>query len=119
MIRSGGGSGYVSNANALRSKEQIDTNSYGNECTSPLRGPFHLGHVFKTDILSISIESETYLTATDISFWYSLLYAILGGVSQALGIRRGDLDGCLHPSDRGMTLVLFDKVPRGGKRCEV
>ena len=27
---------------------------FGVECASPVRGPLHLGHAFKTDILSIS-----------------------------------------------------------------
>jgi ATP-dependent helicase YprA (DUF1998 family) len=42
-----------------------------------------------------------------------LLYAILDGASQALGIRRQDLDGCLYPYAGKVALVLFDNVPGG------
>jgi hypothetical protein len=85
---------------------------YGIKCSAPLRGPLHLGHTFKTDVLSISFE-EPKIRVDDESFWYSLLYAILEGASQALGIKRQDIDGCLYPSERGIMLILFDNVPGG------
>jgi hypothetical protein len=85
---------------------------YGTDCSSPLRGPLHLGHTFKTDVLSISFE-EPNISSRDESFWLSLLYAILEGTSQALGIKRQDLDGCLYPSEDGIMLILFDNVPGG------
>jgi ATP-dependent helicase YprA (DUF1998 family) len=102
---------------------------YGMDCSSPLRGPFHLGHTFKTDVLSISFEepdiNENYIEEIFItksiktnskfveSFWLSLLYAVLEGASQALGIKREDLNGCLHPSEDKYMLILFDNVPGG------
>lgn len=85
---------------------------YGIDCSSVLRGPLHLGHTFKTDVLSIFFE-EHQLEKKEDSFWFSLLYAILEGASQALGIRRQDLDGCLYPSEEGIMLILFDNVPGG------
>ena len=85
---------------------------YGTDCLSPLRGPLYLGHTFKTDMLSISFE-EPNVSSRDESFWLSLLYAILEGTSQALGIKRQDLDGCLYPSEDGIMLILFDNVPGG------
>lgn len=85
---------------------------YGTECLSPLRGPLHLGHTFKTDVISISFE-EPNVNQKDKSFWYSLLYAILEGTSEALGIKRQDLDGCLYSSEGGEMLILFDNVPGG------
>jgi hypothetical protein len=85
---------------------------YGIECSSVLRGPLHLGHTFKTDVISISFE-EPQIGQKDDSFWFSLLYAILEGASQALGIRRQDLDGCLYLSEEGIMLILFDNVPGG------
>ena len=42
-----------------------------------------------------------------------MLYAILEGASQALEIRRQDLDGCLYTSEEGIMLILFDNVPGG------
>jgi len=84
------------------------------ECSSPLRGPLHFGHKFKTDVLSISLERyESAETLKKESFWFSFLYAVLEGVSQALGIRRQDLDGCLYPYEGKIALVLFDNVPGG------
>jgi hypothetical protein len=85
---------------------------YGLDCSSALRGPLHLGHTFKTDVLSRSFE-EPKKSAEDFSFWFSLLYSILEGANQSLGIRRQDLDGCLYPSEEGIMLILFDNVPGG------
>lgn len=85
---------------------------YGMDCSSALKGPLHLGHTFKTDVLSIYFE-DPQIKGSDERLWYSLLYAILEGASQALGIRRQDLDGCLYPSEDGIMLILFDNVPGG------
>ncbi len=85
---------------------------YGIECSAPLRGPLHFGHTFKTDVLSISFK-EPKVKVGDKSFWYSMLYALLEGASQALGIKREDIDGCLYPSEEGIMLILFDNVPGG------
>ena len=85
---------------------------YGKECSSTIRGPLHLGHTFKTDVLSISFTKPK-IDGLNKSFWLSLLYAILEGTSQALGIKRRDLDGCLHPSEEGIQIILFDNVPGG------
>ena len=94
-----------------RQREKHKT-PYGAECSSPLTGPLHLGHTFKTDVLTILFEQPC-VEQKDNSFWFSLLYAILEGTSHGLGIRREDLDGCLYPSEEGMLLVLFDNVPGG------
>jgi ribosomal protein L37AE/L43A len=85
---------------------------FGQECNKALIGPLHLGHTFKTDVLSVSFKQPE-MPMSDTSFWYSLLYAILEGTSQALGIKRQDLDGCLFPSEEGISLILFDNVPGG------
>lgn len=47
--------------------------------------------------------------------WRSLLYALLEGGSQALSIRRDDLDGTLYYPRRGEppALMIFDNVPGG------
>jgi len=86
----------------------------GGVCLFPPRGPLHFGHTFTTDVLTISLEKYELAEAlTDESFWFSLLYATLEGASQALGIRRQDLDGCLYPYEGKIALVLFDNVPGG------
>lgn len=85
----------------------------GEVCVSSMNGPFHFGHTFKTDVLTVSWEKYEFDRATREDFWLSLLYATLEGVSQALGIRRQDLDGCLYPYGGKTFLVLFDNVPGG------
>ncbi|MEN3038475.1 MAG: DEAD/DEAH box helicase [Candidatus Kryptonium sp.] len=85
---------------------------YGTECKSSLEGPRHFGHIFKTDVLSISFEKPK-IKLEDRGLGFSLLYAILEGASQSLGVKRQDLDGCLYPSDEGIMLILFDNVPGG------
>jgi len=98
-----------------RPKGNTHKTPIGEECPSPsLRGHLYLGHTFTTDVLTISLEEYTFdIGRMDQSFWYSLLYAILEGVNQALGIRRQDLDGCLYPYEGRIALVLFDNVPGG------
>jgi len=86
----------------------------GEECSYSVRGPLHLGHTFKTDVLTIFLEKYDFAKVLiKKGFWFSLLYAILEGASQTLGIRRQDLDGCLYPCQEGVALVLFDNVPGG------
>lgn len=88
---------------------------FGEECSSSVKGPLHLGHKFKTDVLTISLEkfSSVESIRMDEDFWFSMLYAVLEGTSQALGIRRQDLDGCLYPYKDKIVIVLFDNVPGG------
>lgn len=86
---------------------------YGKDCSLNLRGPLHLGHTFKTDVLSLFFRKPETPTCDDKCFWYSLLYALLEGVSYSLGIKRQDLDGCLYPSLNSFELILFDNVPGG------
>lgn len=83
----------------------------------PCRGSLythHLGHEFITDVLEIRFQGL--LAATpEYEHWLSLLYALLEGASEALSIRRDDLDGTLYryTYDLPPALVLFDNVPGG------
>ena len=86
---------------------------YGNECKGKLKPHLHLGHTFRTDVLTILFPKELTREFERNSFWYSLLYALLEGASQAIGINRRDIDGCLYPTSKGKMLVLFDNVPGG------
>ncbi len=89
----------------------------GRECSAPLRSPWHLGHSFQTDLLLLSVTTIDHAgmpsLRKDESFWLSFLYSLLEGASEALGIRRRDLDGCLYPKPDRYGLVLFDTVPGG------
>jgi ATP-dependent helicase YprA (DUF1998 family) len=65
-----------------------------------------------TDIFELHVEGCN----ADQNFWQSLLYALLEGASDALSIRRQDLDGCLYPyagATAAPALVLYDDVPGG------
>lgn len=96
-----------------RETKNTHNNSFGGKCSSPLKGPFDLGHTFKTDILLISFEEPKFKEVFREDFWFSLLYALLESASQTLQIRRLDLDGCLYPFGGKVALVLFDNVPGG------
>ena len=74
----------------------------------------HLGHEFITDVLELRFDGLLAST-TNYELWLSVLYALLEGASDALGIRRDDLDGTLYPYSAGVApaVVLFDNVPGG------
>lgn len=85
---------------------------WGDKCGGELY-KYDLGHEYMTDILQLNFEGyENY----DIGFWYSLLYALIEGVSAAFDIERNDIDGCLHPysgNPDSLAIILFDDVPGG------
>jgi hypothetical protein len=74
----------------------------------------HLGHEFLTDVVEIHLSGPL-ATQANVQLWRSLVYALLEGASQALSIRRDDLDGTLYVYKSGepTSLVLFDNVPGG------
>jgi ATP-dependent helicase YprA (DUF1998 family) len=85
---------------------------WSTDCSANLQR-YYLGHEYMTDILQIHFEGYA---NSDHGFWFSILYAILEGVSEALDIDRQDLDGCLYPYSGDPTmpsLILFDDVPGG------
>lgn len=71
----------------------------------------YLGYQFYTDILAVKPpiwkDPETEREA-----YYSLLYALLEGASQALDIERNDIDGTVYFGD-SVELILYDNVPAG------
>ncbi|SKC79887.1 DEAD/DEAH box helicase [Maledivibacter halophilus] len=88
-------------------------NPYGKLCQGKKLYRRTLGHKFKTDVARISLsgyyEKERAL---------SILYSLLEGVSQYLGIERNDISGTLHYNrlDSGVwetNFILFDTVPGG------
>jgi len=84
----------------------------GTDCSGKFQRRY-LGHEYMTDILQLHFEGYT---NPDNGFWFSILYALLEGVSVALDIERQDLDGCLYPHAGDLTmpaLILFDDVPGG------
>ncbi len=85
----------------------------GRSCSGTVE-TFHLGHEFVTDVLEIQMEGPL-AHRSDRSLWLSVLYALLEGASDALGIPREDLNGTLYPlpGSSSPALVLFDDVPGG------
>jgi ATP-dependent helicase YprA (DUF1998 family)/uncharacterized Zn finger protein (UPF0148 family) len=88
--------------------------SWGADCNGKLKAPLSLGHEFNTDILKLTFDG---IDKEDNRFWFSLLYALLEGISSEMEIERQDLDGCIYRdvSNRmgSPHLVLFDDVPGG------
>ena len=95
-------------------KEKNHYSPWGSKCSGQ-REVLSLGHEFYTDVIQINIDGGYYKQDRE-GFWHSVLYGILEGVSQALGIERGDIDGCLYP-DAGdpinPALIIYDTVPGG------
>lgn len=73
-----------------------------------------LSHDFKTDVVHIFFKDSN---ASDLSLMLSVMYALLEGLSSAMGIERNDIKGCLHlfSSEFGMiyTVILYDAVAGG------
>jgi len=85
----------------------------GRQCNGFLE-TYALGHKFMTDILELRFEGML-ANQADENTWRSVLYAILEGASESLGIRREDLDGTLYYNQGSNipSLILYDDVPGG------
>jgi len=85
----------------------------GRPCTGYLQ-TYHLGHEFITDVLELRFAGWL-ANNPNHDLWWSVLFALLEGASESLGIRRDDLDGTLYrqPDSPAPALVLFDNVPGG------
>ncbi|MCX6078385.1 MAG: DEAD/DEAH box helicase [Chloroflexi bacterium] len=99
-------------------KEKRKPASHANLITGrPCNGflaTYSLGHKFMTDILELRFEGSLPNSAEN-ETWRSILYAILEGASETLGIRREDIDGTLyyHPNSNIPSLIIYDDVPGG------
>lgn len=75
---------------------------------------YHLSHDFKTDVAKVTfIDNRAY----EKNLMFSVMFALLEGLSRAMGIERNDIKGCLYhtDTDHGMiySLVLYDAVAGG------
>ncbi|MCB0031110.1 MAG: DUF1998 domain-containing protein [Anaerolineales bacterium] len=87
------------------------------DCTGFMK-TYRLGHEFLTDVLELQINGplvQQVAAPEGKDMWRSLLYALLEGSSNALGIRRTDLNGTVYypTATQPPSLVLYDDVPGG------
>ena len=80
---------------------------------------YHLGHRFMTDVLELRLSGIQFLLKKS-SAMYSLMYALLDGASEELGIRRNDIDGTLyfHKYGEPPSIIIYDNVPGGAGHVE-
>ena len=106
--------GYAEPAAKKASKKSGHTSPRGGEC-STFYDLLSLGHEFQTDVCLIRFPDQPTPAARNVGFWQSLLHAVLEGACDGLGIRRGDIDGCIYAAarDQGVALVIHDAVPGG------
>ena len=100
----------------LEDAGQAHDRPWGGACAG--RGDaVRLAHEFQTSVCRLTFH-DTNRSFSDSRFWLSLLYSILGGMSDALGIEESDIDGVLNPVSFGcgeliQEVVIFDNVPGG------
>ncbi len=95
----------------------------GRDCPGENLISRRLGHRFITDVLEIQLTGIHPLQSYRRSYqnekdtWRSLLYALIEGASQSMGIRRDDVNGTIYhysySSGQPPALVLYDDVPGG------
>ncbi len=100
----------------LEGAKQQHDKPWGGECQGNA-DPVRLAHEFQTSVCRLMFH-ETKRNFTDTGFWLSLMYAILAGMTDALGIEETDIDGVISPvsfrdGEPAQELVLFDNVPGG------
>ncbi|HEY8515417.1 MAG TPA: DEAD/DEAH box helicase [Candidatus Binatia bacterium] len=94
-----------------RSRSREHRRPHGGMCRGQLTWGVDLGHDFLTDVLELRIDPAL---APFPSNWASIAYAILEGVTQALGIRREDLNATWRRGrDDNGCVFLYDAVPGG------
>jgi hypothetical protein len=95
---------------------QKHKNAYGYECKNREGTALKriLSHDFKTDVAKIEFDTPR---AADFTTMVSVLYAILEGMSSALGIERTDIKGTLHKVNCNnrliYSIILYDAVAGG------
>jgi len=99
---------------ANRGKPAPHTNPISGRPCSGIPATYALGHKFMTDILELRFDGILAYQA-DEKTWRSVLFALLEGASESLGIRREDLDGTLYYNSGSKipSIILYDDVPGG------
>lgn len=84
-------------------------------CNNDKLDYLHIGHKFQTDVARLIIPELSSLDEVSYPRALSFLYALLEGVSIALGIERNDIDGVLELNLelQSYDILLYDSVPGG------
>jgi len=88
-------------------------NRFGQKCGNTHYNHVALGHSFNSDILRLEFPEFVVKSQNDCDLWTSLLYAILEGASDCLGISRADINGCIDHTSYYPALILFDESAGG------
>jgi hypothetical protein len=90
--------------------EEKHKTSYGRDCSNMKLYPYHLSHIFKTDVVQLTFSDNAYFETM-----LSLLYALLRAISLVLDIENTDINGCLYASNSNVqySIILYDSVPGG------
>lgn len=88
-------------------------NKMGKECKGKYATTAALGHIFASDVLRLEFPMKYVTPIEGKDQWTTLLYAILEGASDSLGIAREDINGCLDRSGGHPVVILFDETPGG------
>lgn len=85
----------------------------GHDCPNKFPTNASLGHIYKSDILWLELPEKHVTPIEGKDLWPTLLYAILEGASDALGISRDDINGCIDKSGNHPIVILFDEAAGG------
>ena len=94
--------------------EPKHNNKFGKKCFNTRLEPAALGHWFETDIVRIELPycpKEIAVAGKDVRL--SVLYSILDGAAQELGISRSDISGCIDYEGTHPAIILFDEAAGG------
>jgi ATP-dependent helicase YprA (DUF1998 family) len=102
------------NASKFESTKKHNT-PYGKPCGNQTLKQIKLSHSFKTDVVRIVFFHPS---ANNFSTMISVIFALLESMSQALGIERNDINGCLsrikaEGDTMGHAIILYDAVAGG------
>ena len=100
---------FGSNQRAVAHKRE-----WGTPCNASVgRQLYQLGYEFKSDVCCLTFSGFAGTNGADPGFWWSLVYALLEGGAEGLGISRDDLGGVLDFSGGAPSIILYDDVPGG------
>ncbi|MBR1419600.1 MAG: DEAD/DEAH box helicase [Selenomonadaceae bacterium] len=106
--------GYIDLPSDKKNQKNEHETHFGYKCSNTYLHHVHLGHEFITDVVEIkfpTFDSKFHGR----KFWTSLLYALIAGAAESLGINDAEIGGCLYRPQNvdDVSIILFDDVPGG------